>query len=100
MHSYKAMMADYGELFWLSGYTFQKYTIDDEPAGIIFIPTYTKSEEKKKTFQSRLTLPLMQSYQTVMQMMTMAKPNIYMNTLETTANTMKLRLKTRIFCQS
>ena len=54
MHSYKAMMADYGELFWLSGYTFQKYTIDDEPAGIIFIPTYTKSEEEKKDLSIKI----------------------------------------------
>lgn len=46
--AYQSVMADYGELFWVSGYTHTQYTLEDAVVGVEFAPMYTKTEEETK----------------------------------------------------
>ena len=39
--AYKAISADYGGLFWVSGYVYTQYTRNGEPEGMEFAPKYT-----------------------------------------------------------
>ncbi|MGN0352561.1 MAG: transglutaminase domain-containing protein [Roseburia sp.] len=48
---YEAVMADYGEIFWNSGYVYTVYTQAEEVVGMEFAPKYTKSLEERKELQ-------------------------------------------------
>ncbi|MCI8326801.1 MAG: hypothetical protein HFI37_03390 [Lachnospiraceae bacterium] len=48
--AYNAVNADYGELFWISGYMYTQHYRGDNITGIDFSPSYTmKKEERQKT---------------------------------------------------
>lgn len=50
-NAYEAVMADYGDLFWLNGYRYNTYTSGDAVVGIEFAPKYTMSEEQRDVYQ-------------------------------------------------
>ncbi len=49
--AYEAVMADYGNLFWINGYKYNTYKSGDTIVGIEFEPKYTMSEEQKDVYQ-------------------------------------------------
>lgn len=46
--------ADYGGLFWISGYSYTEYTRSDEVVSIEFAPKYTMDYEQRKEMQQRI----------------------------------------------
>lgn len=48
---YDAVLADYGEIFWSSGYVYTLYTQGEDVVGMEFAPKYTKSEEERRQLQ-------------------------------------------------
>lgn len=48
---YKCVLADYGDLFWISGYSYQTYSRRDRVIGITFTPTYTMTQETRDRYQ-------------------------------------------------
>lgn len=52
--AYEAMMADYGNLFWISGYQYNTYTSGDTVLSLEFLPRYTMSEEQKDVYQTNV----------------------------------------------
>ena len=48
---YNCILADYGELFWISGYSYQTYQRQDRVIGISFTPTYTMTRETREAYQ-------------------------------------------------
>ena len=50
--AYEAMTADYGDLFWISGYQYNTYTSGDEVVRLEFLPKYTMSEDQKNVYQA------------------------------------------------
>ena len=53
--SYEAVMADYGNLFWVSGYQYNTYTNNDgEIVGMEFVPKYTMTEEQRDIYQVKV----------------------------------------------
>ncbi len=48
---YGAVMADYGEIFWSSGYVYTLYTQGDAVVGMEFAPKYTKSRQERDQLQ-------------------------------------------------
>lgn len=53
-NAYEAMMADYGNLFWVNGYQYNTYTSNDEIVGLEFAPKYTMNEEQKDIYQTKV----------------------------------------------
>ncbi len=52
--AYTAVCADYGGLFWISGYMFTRYTKGEEIIGLEFAPTYTLTEEERQEIQKQI----------------------------------------------
>lgn len=52
--AYKAVMADYGEIFWASGYVYTQYTKGDEMIGLDFAPNYTMTKEEREKIQEQI----------------------------------------------
>lgn len=53
-HAYTAVNADYGGLFWVSGYMYTQHYRGDTIVGIDFSPNYTVSEEEQKEIQEQI----------------------------------------------
>lgn len=52
--AYKAVTADYGGFFWVSGYVYTQYTKDEEPIGIDFAPKYTMTRQEREELQAQI----------------------------------------------
>ena len=52
--AYKALTADYGEIFWASGYVYTQYTRGSEMIGLDFAPNYTMTREERDGIQSQI----------------------------------------------
>lgn len=52
--AYQAVNADYGGLFWVSGYAYTQYMINDRMTGLEFSPQYTMSFEERKNIQAQI----------------------------------------------
>lgn len=52
--AYKAISADYGGLFWVSGYVYTQYTRNGEPEGMEFAPKYTMSYDEREQIQKQI----------------------------------------------
>lgn len=52
--AYTAVCADYGGLFWISGYVFTKYTKGEETVSLEFAPNYTMTEEERQQIQQQI----------------------------------------------
>ncbi|SCZ80841.1 transglutaminase domain-containing protein [Pseudobutyrivibrio xylanivorans] len=50
--AYEAVMADYGNLFWVSGYKYNTYTSDGTVVSIEFSPKYTMSKDQRDVYQA------------------------------------------------
>ena len=48
--AYEAVMADYGDIFWVNGYKYNTYTSDDKVVNIEFWPKYTISKEQRDVY--------------------------------------------------
>ncbi len=53
-NAYEAVMADYGNLFWVNGYQYNTYTNNDEVIGLEFEPKYSMTEEQKDVYQAKI----------------------------------------------
>ncbi|MBR5636599.1 MAG: hypothetical protein IKW81_06690 [Pseudobutyrivibrio sp.] len=49
--AYEAVMADYGDLFWISGYKYNTYTSDNKIISVEFWPKYTMSKEQRDVYK-------------------------------------------------
>lgn len=52
--AYKALSADYGGLYWVSGYVYTQYTRNGEPEGMEFAPKYTMNYEEREQIQKQI----------------------------------------------
>lgn len=52
--AYEAMMADYGDLFWISGYQYNTYSSGDSIDGVEFEPKYTVSKEQRDLYMATI----------------------------------------------
>ena len=52
--AYNCVMADYGGLFWVSGYQFNTYTSGDTVIGLEFMPKYAMTQEERETTQAQI----------------------------------------------
>lgn len=52
--AYRAVFADYGGLFWVSGYVYHKYLLGDKCTRISFEPKYTMSLEERGNYQKQI----------------------------------------------
>lgn len=52
--AYKAVCADYGGLFWVSGYVYTQYTKGDKLVGMDFSPKYIMDYEERKQTQEQI----------------------------------------------
>lgn len=52
--AYKAVCADYGGLFWVSGYVYTQYTKGGELAKMDFTPKYTMDEDERQKLQQQV----------------------------------------------
>lgn len=52
--AYLALTSDYGNLFWVEGYTYTRYTKGDRLVGLDFSPNYTMTEEEMKVKQRQV----------------------------------------------
>lgn len=52
--AYKAVCADYGGLFWMSGYVYTQYTKGGELTGMDFSPKYTMERDKRQQIQQQI----------------------------------------------
>ncbi len=52
--AYDCMMADYGELFWITGYQYNTYKSMDEVVGIEFCPQYIFTKEQRAEYQTQV----------------------------------------------
>ena len=53
-NAYKAVCADYGGLFWVSGYVYTQYTRGGKLVGMDFTPKYTMSHEGRIGIQEQI----------------------------------------------
>lgn len=53
-HAYIAVNADYGGLFWVSGYMYTQHYIGDNIVGIDFSPSYTMDKEERENIQEQI----------------------------------------------
>lgn len=53
-HAYTAVNADYGGLFWVSGYMYTKHTMGDKVTSIDFSPNYTVDKEERIKLQEQI----------------------------------------------
>ncbi|SDI53598.1 Transglutaminase-like superfamily protein [Pseudobutyrivibrio sp. 49] len=52
--AYEAVMADYGDLFWVNGYKYNTYTSDDKVVSIEFWPKYTMSKDQRDVYKASI----------------------------------------------
>ena len=52
--AYEAMVADYGNLFWISGYQYNTYKSGDTVIGLDFSPKYTMDYEQRRIYQEMI----------------------------------------------
>lgn len=52
--AYCAVNADYGGLFWVSGYQYTRYMVGDQQTGLAFSPQYTMSYEERQNMQASI----------------------------------------------
>ena len=52
--AYEAVMADYGDLFWVSGYKYNTYTTDNKVTSIEFWPKYTMSKDQRDIYMAKV----------------------------------------------
>lgn len=52
--AYEGVMADYGNIFWVSGYQYNTYASDGDVLGLEFEPKYTMSQEQKDIYQVKI----------------------------------------------
>lgn len=52
--AYEAVMADYGNLFWVSGYQYNTYKSGEEIVGLEFAPKYTMSQEQRDVYNGTI----------------------------------------------
>ena len=52
--AYKAVSADYGGLFWVSGYVYTQHTRNGEPVRMEFAPKYTMDAAQRETLQEQI----------------------------------------------
>lgn len=52
--AYECVMADYGELFWFSGYQYNTYSNFDQIIGLEFMPTYIYTEQEREELQQQV----------------------------------------------
>ncbi|MBR1627912.1 MAG: hypothetical protein IJ679_01430 [Lachnospiraceae bacterium] len=52
--AFSAVMADYGGLFWVSGYSYRTYGLGDETVGFVFEPSYTMGRKKRDKTQEKI----------------------------------------------
>ncbi len=52
--AYRAVMTDYGGLFWVSGYSYFTYYSGNEIVALKFSPSFTMTEERKNEVQARI----------------------------------------------
>lgn len=53
-HVYRAVNADHGEIFWVSGYVYTQYTRGEERVGLDFAPQYTMDKETREQIQTQI----------------------------------------------
>lgn len=51
---YKCVLADYGNIFWVSGYSYAEYGNDGETTEILFAPKYTMKMDKRIRYEEEL----------------------------------------------
>lgn len=51
---YQSVLADYGEIFWVSGYVYTIYTQGDSTVGLEFAPKYTMTREERDAMQLQI----------------------------------------------
>lgn len=51
---FNVIFADYGELFWVDGYSYKAYTRGDKVVGIAFSPKYTMTKEERDSYQEKI----------------------------------------------
>lgn len=52
--AYKAVFADYGGLFWVSGYVYTQHTQNGTPVRMEFAPKYTMEQEMRQQYQAQI----------------------------------------------
>lgn len=52
--AYRALCADYGGLYWVSGYVYTQYSKGGEPTGMEFQPKYTMDEAEREEIQQQI----------------------------------------------
>lgn len=52
--AYNAVNADYGGLFWISGYMYTQHYRGDDIIGVDFSPTYTMEKEERERLQKQI----------------------------------------------
>lgn len=52
--AYRAICADYGGLFWVSGYVYTQYSKGGEPTGMEFQPKYTMDAGQREEIQQQI----------------------------------------------
>ena len=52
--AYRAVNADYGGLFWVSGYQYTQYLLGEQQTGLAFSPRYTMSYEERQGTQAAI----------------------------------------------
>lgn len=52
--AYKAVCADYGGLFWVSGYSYTQFTRGGKAVGLEFSPKYTMTKEEREETQKQI----------------------------------------------
>lgn len=50
--AYEAVMADYGDLFWVNGYQYNTYTSGEKVIGMEFQPKYTMSKDQRDVYSA------------------------------------------------
>ncbi len=51
---YDHIFADYGNIFWVSGFSYKTYTSGDTVLGIDFTPTYIYTQEERESYQAQV----------------------------------------------
>ena len=52
--AYRCVMADYGGLFWASGYQYNTYSSFDQVIGMEFMPAYTYTQQEREDLQAQI----------------------------------------------
>jgi len=52
--AYEAVMADYGNLFWVSGYQYNTYSSNNQVVGLEFEPKYTMTKDQRDVYQVKV----------------------------------------------